>query len=78
MIQRGTSTLNSFQDNFASTITVIMSLSESAEPPPPYARTVYDETFRGKYFMEPSIASMANNPNLLAYLEHHAPVYRWR
>ncbi|KAJ7768350.1 hypothetical protein B0H16DRAFT_1307798 [Mycena metata] len=36
-------------------------------------RTVLDETHRSIHYMEPEIASMATRPNLLGYLEHHAP-----
>ena len=41
--------------------------------PPPYVRIVYDETHRGKWYMQLSIASMAHLAHLLGYLEHHTP-----
>lgn len=43
------------------------------DAPPPYIRTVYDETHRGIWFQQPSIMSIADRPNLLGHLEHHAP-----
>lgn len=43
------------------------------EPSPPYIPTVYDETFRAKHYMEPSIMSIANRATLLGYLDHHPP-----
>ncbi|EDR14529.1 uncharacterized protein LACBIDRAFT_305211 [Laccaria bicolor S238N-H82] len=45
----------------------------TSEAPPAYARTVYDETHRGVWHMEPSIQSMANSVNLIGYLDHHSP-----
>ena len=41
--------------------------------PPPYVRIVYDETHRGKWYMQLSIASRAHVAHLLGYLEHHTP-----
>jgi hypothetical protein len=35
--------------------------------------TFYDETFRSKQYVNPSIISVANNPTLLGFLESHAP-----
>ncbi|KAH9484604.1 hypothetical protein JR316_0004086 [Psilocybe cubensis] len=35
--------------------------------------TIYDETFRSVHYDNPAIASMANHPNLVGKLEHHAP-----
>jgi hypothetical protein len=40
--------------------------------PQSHARVVYDETFRGKWFMKPFIFSMAQIPNVLGYLDHHS------
>jgi len=34
---------------------------------------LHDETFHGKWYMEPQVYSMGNCPNLLGYLEHHGP-----
>ncbi|KAF8987510.1 hypothetical protein BDQ17DRAFT_1374991 [Cyathus striatus] len=50
-----------------------MSTPADAPPPPPYIQTLYDETHRSKYYQEPRIMSMAHRPNLIGYLEHHAP-----
>ena len=47
--------------------------STMATAPPPYFRTVYDETLRAITYTEPSIMSMGNNPNLLGQLEYHSP-----
>lgn len=40
----------------------------STQPP-----TLYDETYRSIRYPELSISSMANRPNLIGHLEHHAP-----
>ena len=45
----------------------------ASEDPPPYFRTVYDETLRSISYLEPSIMSMANNPTLLGQLENYSP-----
>ena len=45
----------------------------TSEAPPAYARTVFDETHRGVWHMEPSIQSMANRVNLIGYLDHYSP-----
>jgi len=42
--------------------------------PPPYYRTLYDETHRSIIYLNPSISSMANRPNLIGKLEHHSPI----
>lgn len=62
--------------------------NHQSSKPPPYSasssnsspiqsdspvRVVYDETFRGKSYMQPSIMSMAAVPHIKAYLEHHSP-----
>ena len=44
----------------------------STETPPAYTSTLHDDTHRGKWPWELSIASMGNRPNLVGYLEHHA------
>ena len=41
--------------------------------PPPYVRIVYDETHRGKWYMQLSIQSMAHLAHILGYLEHLTP-----
>ncbi|KAF9471774.1 hypothetical protein BDN70DRAFT_767240, partial [Pholiota conissans] len=38
-----------------------------------YIPTIYDETFRSVSYLEPTIGSIGNRPNLVGYLEHHAP-----
>lgn len=38
-----------------------------------HVTTVYDETYRSKSYMKPSIMSMANNATLYGWLEHHSP-----
>jgi hypothetical protein len=43
-------------------------MSDSAAIP-----VLHDETHRGKGYMQPCVNSMGNDPNLLGYLEHHAP-----
>jgi hypothetical protein len=43
-------------------------MSDSATIP-----VLYDETHRGKWYMDPQVNSMGSSPNLLGYLEHHAP-----
>ncbi|PPR01013.1 hypothetical protein CVT26_015614 [Gymnopilus dilepis] len=45
----------------------------ASDAPPPYVRTVYDETLRSKFYPLPSIDSIANACNLLGHLEHHSP-----
>ena len=45
----------------------------ASEDPPPYFRTVYDETLRSISYLEPSIMSMANHPTLLGQLENYSP-----
>ncbi|PPQ87420.1 hypothetical protein CVT25_008116 [Psilocybe cyanescens] len=47
--------------------------SMAGPPPPPYYRTIYDETFRSVHYETPAIASMANLTNLVGQLEHHSP-----
>ena len=50
-------------------------------PPPPYEApineapicTVHDETFRGVWYPQLSIASMAQVPHLIGHLDHHSP-----
>ena len=42
------------------------------DAPPAYIRTVYDDTYRARWYIEPSIMSTANSPNLLGHLEHHS------
>ncbi|KAJ7149330.1 hypothetical protein C8R43DRAFT_888163 [Mycena crocata] len=41
--------------------------------PPPYAKTVLDQTHRSISYLAPKITSMANSPNLLGYLVNHSP-----
>ncbi|KAH9484601.1 hypothetical protein JR316_0004083 [Psilocybe cubensis] len=41
--------------------------------PPPYYKTIYDETFQYVRYEDPSISSMGNRPNLAGQLEYHAP-----
>ncbi|KAF8799947.1 hypothetical protein BYT27DRAFT_7175872 [Phlegmacium glaucopus] len=48
-------------------------MTSDSAPPPAYLRTIYDETLRSRFYMNPCINSMANSPNLVGYLEHHAP-----
>ncbi|KAJ6559136.1 hypothetical protein DFH09DRAFT_921982 [Mycena vulgaris] len=48
-------------------------MASSIPAPPPYARTVLDETHRSISYGAPQIASMANNPTLLGYLVNHGP-----
>lgn len=46
----------------------------AASVPPAYTIPVlYDETHRGRWTLEPSIASMGAVETLTGYLEHHAP-----
>jgi len=45
---------------------------DSNDAPPPYARTVYDETYHAKSYIRPSIMSIGNRPNLLGTA--HFPV----
>ena len=54
----------------------LSSTTMNSAPPPPYQLTiytVYDETFRSKSYLQPSIMSLATRPNLVGHLEHHAP-----
>jgi hypothetical protein len=44
----------------------------SNDAPPDYTHTVYDETYRAKSYIQPSIMSMGNSPNLLGQLEYHS------
>ncbi|KAF9560289.1 hypothetical protein CPC08DRAFT_723452 [Agrocybe pediades] len=52
-----------------------MSANKSSTPPPPsyVIPTLYDETFRSRSHIAPTIMSMGNRPNLIGYLDHHAP-----
>jgi hypothetical protein len=54
-----------------------MATFQSGNPPPYQAnsspRVVYDETHRGKWYMKPSIMSMAHIAHFKAYIEHHSP-----
>jgi len=34
---------------------------------------LYDETHHGKWYTQPRVESVGNLPNLMGYLEHHAP-----
>jgi hypothetical protein len=45
--------------------------SASGADPPPFVRTVYDETYHGKTFDKPSIISLASR--IPARLERHTP-----
>ncbi|KAM6497554.1 hypothetical protein JOM56_008027 [Amanita muscaria] len=44
----------------------------SNDAPPAYVHTVYDETYRAKSYIQPSIMSMGTRPNLLGQLEYHS------
>jgi hypothetical protein len=34
---------------------------------------LYDETHHGKWYMQPRVDGVGSLPNLMGYLEHHAP-----
>ena len=62
-----------FGQNWTTETFISTVMASTDTPPPPYFRTVYDETLRSITYTEPSIMSMANNPNLLGQLEYHSP-----
>jgi len=48
-------------------------MASDSAPPPAYEPTIYDETLRSKFYMNPTINSTANRPTLLGRLKHYAP-----
>jgi hypothetical protein len=60
-------------ENFEVSRPIELGSEMAPNAPPPYVRTVYDETLRSKFYGSPSIDSIANRPNLIGHLQHHSP-----